>query len=108
MLNLLEGYDLGKLGHNSAEYVHLGAETLKLAFADREQLGDTDFVHVPFEGLLSKAYAAERRQLIDPCRASTGVRPGQPEKFMKATDPALRPGCRRGEGAERVRERALC
>jgi gamma-glutamyltranspeptidase/glutathione hydrolase len=90
MLNLLEGYDLGKLGHNSADYIHLSVEALKLAFADREQLGDTDFVRIPFEGLLSKAYAAERRTLIDPDKASAEVRPGRPEKFMKATDPAPR------------------
>ena len=42
------------MGHNSAEYIHASAEAIKLAFADREQLGDTDFVQIPFEGLLSK------------------------------------------------------
>ena len=66
LLNILEGYDVKKLGHNSSEYIHMSAEALKLAFADREKLGDTDFVQVPYEGLLSKAYAAERRKLIDP------------------------------------------
>jgi gamma-glutamyltranspeptidase/glutathione hydrolase len=90
LLNVLEGYDLAKLGHNSADYIHLSAEALKLAFADREQLGDTDFVRIPFDGLLSKAYAAERRKLIDLNKVSTELRPGQPEKFMKATEPALR------------------
>ncbi len=92
MLNILEGYDVGKLGHNSADYIHLSAEALKLAFADREQLGDTDFVQIPFDGLLSKAYAAERRKLIDPDKASTEVRPGDPEKFTQVTDQALRLG----------------
>ena len=90
MLNILEGYDVGKLGHNSADYIHLSVEALKLAFADREQLGDTDFVQIPFDGLLSKAYAAERRKLIDPDKASTEVRPGDPEKFMDVTQDALR------------------
>ena len=90
MLNILEGYDVGKLGHNSADYIHLSVEALKLAFADREQLGDTDFVQIPFDGLLSKAYAAERRKLIDPDKASTEVRPGEPEKFMDVTQDALR------------------
>ena len=92
MLNILEGYELGKLGHNSADYIHLSAEALKLAFADREQLGDTDFVEIPFEGLLSKVYAAERRTLIDPDKASTEVRPGDPEKFMQMTQASLRLG----------------
>ena len=66
LLNILEGYDVKKLGHNSPEYIHTSVEALKLAFADREKLGDTDFVKIPYEGLLSKAYAAERRKLIDP------------------------------------------
>jgi gamma-glutamyltranspeptidase/glutathione hydrolase len=86
MLNLLEGYDLKKMGHNSPEYIHTSAEALKLAFADRELLGDTDFVRIPFEGLLSKAYAAERRHLIDSEKASLEIRPGTPQRFMKTTD----------------------
>jgi len=76
-LNILEGYDLPSLGHNSPEYVHLLAETAKLAFADREKYyGDPDFVNVPLPWLLSKKYAAERRKLIDPARASLELRPG--------------------------------
>src|SRR6266481_8286650 len=89
LLNILEGYDVKKLGHNSSEYIHTSAEALKLAFADRERLGDTDFVRVPYEGLLSKAYAAERRKLIDPNHASLEIRPGNPEKFMKGSQAAL-------------------
>jgi len=90
MLNILEGYDLQTMGHNSPEYIHTSVEALKLAFADREQLGDTDFVHIPFEGLLSKTYAAERRKLIDPNTASLEIRPGNPERFMKTTAPPNR------------------
>jgi gamma-glutamyltranspeptidase/glutathione hydrolase len=90
MLNILEGYDLKKMGHNSPEYIHASVEALKLAFADRERLGDTDFVRIPFEGLLSKAYAAERRKLIDSNRASLEIRPGNPEGFMKTTDQPVR------------------
>ena len=90
MLNILETYDVEKLGHNSADYIHLSVEALKLAFADREQLGDTDFVQIPFDGLLSKAYAAERRKLIDPDKASIEVRPGDPRKFRDVTQDALR------------------
>jgi gamma-glutamyltranspeptidase/glutathione hydrolase len=90
MLNILEGYQLKTLGHNSAEYIHTSAEALKLAFADRELLGDTSFVRIPFEGLLSKAYAAERRKLIEPNKASLEIRPGNPEQFMKTTEPTRR------------------
>ena len=76
-LRILEGYDLPAMGHNSPEYVHLLIETAKLAFADREKYyGDPDFVDVPLDTLLSREYAAERRQLIDPDRASMELRPG--------------------------------
>jgi gamma-glutamyltranspeptidase/glutathione hydrolase len=82
-LNMLEGYDLKKMGLNSAEYIHTTAEALKLAMGDREKyLGDTDFIKIPFSGLLSKDYAAERRKLIDPDHASLEVRPGDPSKYM--------------------------
>lgn len=92
LLNILEGYDVKSLGHNSPEYIHTSAEALKLAFADRERLGDTNFVRVPYEGLLSKAYAAERRTLIDPDHASLEIRPGSPEKFMKVAQALPRIG----------------
>jgi gamma-glutamyltranspeptidase/glutathione hydrolase len=92
LLNILEGFDVKKLGHNSSEYIHTSAEALKLAFADREKLGDTDFVQIPYEGLLSKAYAAERRKLIDPNHASLEIRPGNPEQFIKAAAASARIG----------------
>ena len=67
VLNILEGVDLPALGHNSAAYVHTAVEAVKLAFADRDAYyGDPDFVDVPMEMLLSKEYAAARRELIDP------------------------------------------
>jgi len=76
-LTILEGFDLASLGHNSPEYIHLLIETAKLAFADREKYyGDPDFVDVPLDILLSKAYAAKRRTLIDPECASLELRPG--------------------------------
>jgi gamma-glutamyltranspeptidase/glutathione hydrolase len=85
-LNLLEGFDLKKLGLNSAAYIHTSAEAVKLAFGDREKyLGDMDFITIPYDGLLSKEYAAERRALIDPDKASLDLRPGDPSKFMKKT-----------------------
>jgi gamma-glutamyltranspeptidase/glutathione hydrolase len=86
-LNILEGYDLKKMGLNTAEYIHVTAEATKLAMGDREKfLGDMNFVKIPYDGLLSKAYAAERRKLIDPNKASLELRPGDPSKFMKGTD----------------------
>jgi gamma-glutamyltranspeptidase / glutathione hydrolase len=76
-LRLLEGHDLRALGHNSADYLHLWIECAKLAFADREfYYGDPAFVDVPLERLLSREYAAERRALVDPVRASLALRPG--------------------------------
>lgn len=86
-LNILEGYDLKKLGLNSADYIHTSAEALKLAMGDREKfLGDWNFIKIPFEGLLSKAYGAERRKLIDADKASMELRPGDPSKFMPGTE----------------------
>jgi gamma-glutamyltranspeptidase/glutathione hydrolase len=91
-LNILEGIDLKALGHNTAAYVHTSAEALKLAFADREKyLGDMDFIRIPYDGLLSKEYAAERRALIDPSKASLELRPGDPTKFTKTMEPLERP-----------------
>src|SRR5262249_15982377 len=60
-LNILEGFDLRSFGHNSADYLHLVAEALKLAFADRDQyIADPRYVKdIPVAGLLSKEYAAE-------------------------------------------------
>ena len=79
-LNLLEGYDLKGMGHNSADFLHTSAEAVKLAMGDREKyLGDTDFIKIPYEGLLSKDYARERRKLIDPAKASLELRPGTPQ-----------------------------
>jgi gamma-glutamyltranspeptidase / glutathione hydrolase len=91
-LALLEGFDLRALGHNSARYIHVLMEAAKLAMADRERYyGDPEFVEVPLAGLLSKAYAAARRELIDPHAASTALRPGDPYPFQEGgrrADPA--------------------
>ncbi len=81
MLNILEGYDLARLGWSSSEKYHVMTEAMRRAFADRaEYLGDADFVKVPVSGLIDKAYAAQRRSTIDPEHASksTDVRAGQP------------------------------
>jgi gamma-glutamyltranspeptidase/glutathione hydrolase len=65
MLNLLDGVDMRALGHNSPDYIHRIAETVKIAFADRDAYyGDPRFVTIPSARLLSKAHAAERRALV--------------------------------------------
>lgn len=82
VLNLLEAYDLKKFGHNSPEYIHTVTEALKLGFADRDRFyGDPKFVKVPGEQLLSKDYAAMRRNLIEKERASLVQRPGDPKNM---------------------------
>lgn len=85
-LNLVEQFDLPSLGWNTAATVHLMVEAKKLAFADREKyLADPDFVRVPIEGLLSKAYAAERAARIDPDRANPDPLAGRPEASEETT-----------------------
>lgn len=67
MLNILEGYKLDQLQHNSAAYLHLITESMKHAFADRAHfLGDPDFVHVPVRKLTAKEYAGWIRSRIAP------------------------------------------
>jgi len=92
MLNLLEGYDLRAMKHNSADYIHTLAEAMKLAFADRDRYyGDPDFVRVPAAELLSKDYAAVRRALIDPAQASMEQRAGDPANKKPLTTDKTHP-----------------
>jgi gamma-glutamyltranspeptidase/glutathione hydrolase len=80
-LEILEGFDLAKMGLGSADALHTIAEAIKLAYADRDHYyADPDFAKVPGAALLSSDYAAIRRALIDPKRASTEHRPGDPER----------------------------
>ncbi|MCP3870812.1 MAG: gamma-glutamyltransferase [Gammaproteobacteria bacterium] len=84
ILNVLEPYPIGRYGHNSARTIHLMAEAMKRAYADRSKyLGDSDFVKVPLAGITSKPYAAELRASIDPFFAtpSTEVGPGDPTPY---------------------------
>jgi gamma-glutamyltranspeptidase/glutathione hydrolase len=84
ILNILEDYPIGFLGHNGAEAIHLMAEAMKLAYADRSKwLGDPDFVDVPVEGLASKEYAKELRGRISRGRAipSETIAPGDPPAY---------------------------
>ncbi|MCC6534915.1 MAG: gamma-glutamyltransferase family protein [Burkholderiales bacterium] len=96
-LNLLKGFDLRAMGHNSVEYIHTLTEAFKLAFADRHHyFGDPRFVSVPLEGLLSEAYADERRTQIRPDRAWPEMPPpGNPagsEGLPRAKVPAPQAG----------------
>jgi gamma-glutamyltranspeptidase/glutathione hydrolase len=81
LLNVLEGFPLAAQGANSAASIHLMAEAMKLAYADRaEYLGDPDHVPVPVKGLISKAYAERLRAEISVTRA-------RPSAEIKALDP---------------------
>jgi gamma-glutamyltranspeptidase/glutathione hydrolase len=76
-LQILEGFDLKSMGHNSPQYLHTVLEAVKLAFADRDRYyGDPKFSTIPAETLLSSRYVASRQALIDPLRASLDHRPG--------------------------------
>ena len=82
MLNILEAFDIGAMGHNSAASIHLATEAMKFAYADRSwYLGDPAFWKVPVDGLTSKAYAAEIRRRIDRDKARTAdeIGPGDPK-----------------------------
>jgi gamma-glutamyltranspeptidase/glutathione hydrolase len=84
MLNILEGYDLAKMGYNSPDALHVLIEAKKLAFEDRAKFyADPAFAKIPLKGLLSKEYAAERRKLISLTKAA---------KTYDAGNPALKDG----------------
>jgi gamma-glutamyltranspeptidase/glutathione hydrolase len=86
-LRLLEGFDLKKMGFDSADYIHTVIEAEKLALADRDEYyGDPTFAKVPMQRLLSDQYTEMRRNLIDPKKASLELRPGDPYN-MKPTKP---------------------
>ncbi len=76
-LNLIEGFDLKKLGHNSPEVLHLVVESIKVAKADvYRYVADPKTTDLPVAGMLSKQYAAERRKLIDAAKAMAYPEPG--------------------------------
>jgi gamma-glutamyltranspeptidase/glutathione hydrolase len=93
-LNILEGYDLKALPRAQVEHLYL--EASRLAFADRDAyLADPEYVDAPVAGLLSKAYATQRRALIDPARAAPGpVAAGDPFAFQQDPSHPLRPAPR--------------
>jgi gamma-glutamyltranspeptidase/glutathione hydrolase len=86
MLNIMEGYDVARLGRNSTEYLHTFLEAQKLAFSDRNKyMADSDFVDVPMFGMVNKHYATERRKMIDPDKANNAVKFGYPTKYSSGS-----------------------
>ena len=109
-LALLDGFDIGGMGHNSVDYIHTLMECAKLAFADREAYyGDPAFDAVPFDVLLSPSYNSDRRRRVGP-RASLKMRPGD----VGDGGTGLRDRRRRGGQSEsagiggQVRPRPVC
>jgi gamma-glutamyltranspeptidase/glutathione hydrolase len=79
ILNIMEGYDIKSMGFGSKEYIHYFVEAKKLAFEDRAKFyADPAFNQIPVSELISKAYAAKRRKLIDPHRAALQYPAGDP------------------------------
>ena len=82
MLEVLKGFDLRRMGAGSADALTVMIEAKRLAYEDLAKwYADPAFVNVPMKGLLSDAYAAERRRLIDPQRANPHIGPGDPRLF---------------------------
>lgn len=82
ILELMEGFDVQKMGANSPEYLHYLTEAMHLAFADRAAyMADEDFYDVPTKGLLDEDYIKERRKLINPNRSTADVKAGDPWKY---------------------------
>ena len=91
MLNILEGFDLRAMGHNTAAYLHHQLEAKKLAYEDRARFyADPDFANIPIKRLISKAYAKQRRKLINPQRAARRYPPG--DITLARADAKLRDG----------------
>ncbi|HUR20752.1 MAG TPA: gamma-glutamyltransferase, partial [Vicinamibacterales bacterium] len=105
-LNILETFDLQKMGHNSADYLHVVTEALKMGYADRDSYyADPSFVDVPATGLLSKAYAQQRASQIDMTKAQVAQVAGDPLPF----DPKVKswPFWRAGAAASGIRAAVL-
>ncbi|WP_028864771.1 gamma-glutamyltransferase [Psychromonas aquimarina] len=84
MLNMLENYPLAEMGHNSADSIHIMAETMRRAYADRSlYLGDSDFIDVPVKALTDKKYARDLSRKINSSRASlsSDISPGKVQPY---------------------------
>jgi gamma-glutamyltranspeptidase/glutathione hydrolase len=83
ILNILEGYNMTRLGFQTPESLHIMAEAMKRAFADRAKyMADTDFVKVPIAGLISKTYAEELRRGISMDAVGKNIPAGNPLPFV--------------------------
>jgi len=98
MLNILEGYDLGKMGERSAQSIHYTIEAFRRAFFDRaEFMGDPDFAKIPVAQLIDKKYAAAWQETIDPEHATPSKDLKRPaifselEQYAAAHPPAQPP-----------------
>ena len=93
-LNLLKGYDLKGMGHNSPDYIHVLTEALKLVFSDRHNhFGDPNFVKVPMAGLMSDKYTNWRRGMIRMNEAWPGMPPGgDPKTLTQIENRCMPPG----------------
>ena len=112
MLNILEEWDIAAMGFGSPDAVHVTAEALRIAFADRfVHMGDPDAGEIPVDWLTSKSYAAERRAEIDMARAGEyiagtpqfgeGSHPCFPDsqlRYVCASIPYVRPGLGLSQG----------
>jgi gamma-glutamyltranspeptidase/glutathione hydrolase len=88
-LNILEGYNLAKMGNRSADALHVTAEAFRRAFFDRaELLGDSDFVQVPVAQLIDKKYSDGWRQSLDMMRATDSKDVHRPAGFGELDRPA--------------------
>lgn len=93
MLQILEGYDIEDMGHNSTDYLHVQAEAKKLVFEDRARFyADMDFADVPVEELVSEEYAAERREQIEMDEVLSAPEAGSPRTTTSdaSLDPTMR------------------
>ena len=90
-LNILENFDLKAMGYNSARYIHTVYQAMSLAFADRDfYYGDPAFApEEPIRGLLSKEYARQRAQSINPDHNDPTIKPGDPYPFQGGTNPYM-------------------
>jgi gamma-glutamyltranspeptidase/glutathione hydrolase len=88
-LNILENFDLKKMGYNSSQYIHTVAQALQLSFADRDFYYGDPYTNQgqPMAGLLSKEYAMARAQLIDPNKNLVPALPGDPYPYEGRTNP---------------------
>ncbi|MFM2015965.1 MAG: hypothetical protein RIQ51_1455, partial [Bacteroidota bacterium] len=90
-LNIVENFDLKKMGYNSADYMHTIYQAMNLSFADRDfYYGDPKFAtNQPMTGLLSKAYAKQRAAEIDMSKNNPNAGPGDPYPFEGKTNPYM-------------------